>query len=53
MRINNPRLDEAVNRLLDLVERPVGTKKCSLPASEEVSRRLVDLFDAAGRENLT
>lgn len=42
-------IKEAVNDVLDLVERPVGTFKPRLPQTPETERALVRLFDAVER----
>lgn len=42
-------LDEAVARLLDLVERPVGTLKPHLPQNRETEEALLALFDVMDR----
>lgn len=42
-------LEDAIDQLLDLVERPIGTLRASLPATPAVERALINLFDIMGR----
>ena len=42
-------LKEKVNKLLDEVERPVGTLKARLPQNEHTERALMELFHAIER----
>lgn len=42
-------LSDAIDALLDLVERPTGTLRASLPATPATERALINLSDIMGR----
>lgn len=43
-------VEDAANKLLDLVERPTGSLHAALPQSPASERALIALFDAIGRK---
>lgn len=42
-------LSQSVNRLLDCVERPCGTRQFNIASTGERDRALIELHDAVGR----
>lgn len=47
--VEHPDLVEAVNKLLDEVQRPVGSLEPRLPDTPAARRALLGLYDAANR----
>lgn len=43
-------LVDAVNAIVDLIDRPVATLNASLPATPAAARALINLLDASGRK---
>jgi hypothetical protein len=41
--------EDAINRFLDVVDRPCGTRKFIIPETGERDRALIGLYDAIGR----
>lgn len=41
--------EDAINRFLDTVDRPCGTRKFIIPETGERDRALIGLYDAIGR----
>lgn len=42
--------EDAINRFLDCVDRPVGTRDFTIPKSGESTQAIIGLYDAIGRK---